>query len=594
MKRNHKSILALVLALVMLLSVLAGCNQKPEETKPNETQGNKPVDTKPVETQGVESKYPAYLNLDGYRPIVKEGEEITLKVAAVASGNAEPILQDVWFTKFIEEVLNVKLEIETIPYGERNDRISLMFNTGDLPDIMLSFGVTAAQTLDYGVDQELLLPLSDYFSEELTPNLLALYEKNPLAMESYTAPNGKVYGLPQLRGPIKGNAPTKPGGYWSFVSTKYLEAAGYESCPTDLEGFIDMLRAFKDVGDKVGVDEVIPYMGDGQTRVIFKNAMGWMTYIGDNDSNPYWDIVENKVVAPFASDRYEEYVGILHTLYTEGLIDPDCFTRDRAGIIAWQSAGKAGVCSQDAPYIYAPETYDEWLCVAPLTSKYNPDGLCLAGTSYATSSYFNVSADTEYPELCLRLLDYLYSAEGILYNSRGPAKGSEDTLGLVEGYTIDENGNFVYSEVGTKYDNNTQYTLNNIILSYQGPADDYYLKEEAYAKAGLPFPGFEKDRSQMGQNGWNYDMAELVEGKMVEALPTVYMSLEDTTRYNDLKKALNDYNNQEIAKFMTGERDMSEFGEFRKEMEALGLQEFVDLIDKYYGDIDPREIVSFD
>jgi len=89
-------------------------------------------------------------------------------------------------------------------------------------------------------------------------------------------------------------------------------------------------------------------------------------------------------------------------------------------------------------------------------------------------------------------------------------------------------------------------------------------------------------------------MADICEGKMVEAVPTIYMNAEDNARYTDLKKVLNDYNNQELAKFMTGERPLSEFAEFRKEMEALGLQEYVDLIDKYYGDIDPREIVSFD
>ena len=46
-----KKLLALVLAVVMVLSVFAGCNNtKPVETKPNET---KPAETKPAETTPV-------------------------------------------------------------------------------------------------------------------------------------------------------------------------------------------------------------------------------------------------------------------------------------------------------------------------------------------------------------------------------------------------------------------------------------------------------------------------------------------------------------------------------------------------------------
>ena len=50
--KNIKKLLALLLAVVMVVSVLAACNnEKPVETKPKETQGgNKPAETKPNET----------------------------------------------------------------------------------------------------------------------------------------------------------------------------------------------------------------------------------------------------------------------------------------------------------------------------------------------------------------------------------------------------------------------------------------------------------------------------------------------------------------------------------------------------------------
>ena len=49
-----KKLVALLLAIVMVVGLFAGCNtEKPVETKPQETQGgtNKPAETKPAETE---------------------------------------------------------------------------------------------------------------------------------------------------------------------------------------------------------------------------------------------------------------------------------------------------------------------------------------------------------------------------------------------------------------------------------------------------------------------------------------------------------------------------------------------------------------
>ena len=100
-----KRALALLLALVMMVSLVACNNNKPVETKPNEP--NKPVETKPVETQPVETE-PVKIEY----PLVKEGEEVTLKGAVVV--NSMPSIEDRLVWQAVEEVTGVNLEWEFV------------------------------------------------------------------------------------------------------------------------------------------------------------------------------------------------------------------------------------------------------------------------------------------------------------------------------------------------------------------------------------------------------------------------------------------------------------------------------------------------
>ena len=50
-----------------------------------------------------------------------------------------------------------------------------------------------------------------------------------------------------------------------------------------------------------------------------------------------------------------------------------------------------------------------------------------------------VSADTEYPEVIAKMLDYFYSDEGSVLLKYGPMEG-QDPLNLLDGWYFDENG----------------------------------------------------------------------------------------------------------------------------------------------------------
>ena len=55
----------------------------------------------------------------------------------------------------------------------------------------------------------------------------------------------------------------------------------------------------------------------------------------------------------------------------------------------------------------------------------------------------------------------------------------------------------------------------------------------------------------------------------------VYYDEETTLAVDELHTILDPYIESEVAKFITGARDLSEFADFQSELEAMGIQELL-------------------
>ena len=156
-----------LVALGLVVCTLIGCGSQTGTSTEQEQSSQVASVQSQTQASGEEqeSAYPDYLNLESYRPIVKEDEEITLKLAVKRSAHATNDLDDVWFIKFIEDELNINLEIEEVTKENMAERKNLMLASGELPDMMIWLGFSTSDVMKYGVDEELFLPLSDYLSE---------------------------------------------------------------------------------------------------------------------------------------------------------------------------------------------------------------------------------------------------------------------------------------------------------------------------------------------------------------------------------------------------------------------------------------------
>jgi len=130
-----KKFIALLLAAVMLLSVLAGCNnEKPEDTKGTQapTQGNQPEATKGTEapTPTVDEGNPLY---------TKPTEEVNLQVWYAVSGVTATTFEEL-VNEYMAANPNIKIELSySGGSGETAEKVSANLLTGTAPDVALMY-----------------------------------------------------------------------------------------------------------------------------------------------------------------------------------------------------------------------------------------------------------------------------------------------------------------------------------------------------------------------------------------------------------------------------------------------------------------------
>lgn len=587
-----KRLLSLLLVGVMASGLLAGCGDKANEStgESKETAGKaeESVSSKVDESSEESSQYPEYLNLDGYYPIVDKDEEITLKIAVLRTSGTETIpMEDLWFVKHMAENLNINVEWDEWTMDNQGERRNLMLMGNDLPDMMLNCGLGKGEANTYGVDNEMFLPVSDWVSEELTPNLYELLE-DPSIYEHSAAKNGKVYSVSQRVLERIGGTYSVPL-YRTFIDSKFLDAVGLEEAPDTLDGFIDFLRAVKDLDpETMGLEEILPYVPRytaGLTERYLSTAFGWATKW--NIKGWLWDVTEQKVVVPYLQEKYLDYVRVLNTLYTEGLIYEDMYTADltetRADML------NAAVLDDDAAFVTRAD-WKDFVPARPLKSEYN-NGTAVASTQkpIANGAVY-ISANTEYPELCVRFMDYLYSMEGSTYFVYGPDAKADDEIKLgMKGFTVDgSTGTITLPEIpeGEILDN---WVHSNICPTMSVVADPkYYMNYYA---------GVEEINYQLNledaNDHHNNQLNDMLKGgqKLTAVMTDPYLTEEQNASYGDLITLVKDYVSAEEAKFVTGERPIDELDDFHQEIMDMGGAELQELIDEIFADF---EYVPYD
>lgn len=339
----------------------------------------------------------------GY-PIVDE--KVTIKVMAPNWGNVKDFneLQDV---KEYEELTNVHVDWQYFS-GDASEKLSLAFAAqNNIPDLFLMSDLPTSTVDKYGEDG-VLMPVEDLI-EKYAPNIKKAINEDKDAKRLATAENGHMYTIPSLfRSPME-----KIRGV-SFINSVWLEKLNLP-IPSTTEELYRTLVAFKeqDPNGNGQADEV-PFMTywDGDTNGVASLFGAWgvsSAYTGQGGSctaGPFF-VKDNKVVVSNMQDAYKDAIKYFNKLYSEGLMNIDAFTGDKANIKArlkqepfiggmfndWDSTA-AG------PFAKSSQNYVEMLPLKGPTGEQN-----MTKPVYGVFANNYIAANTKYPEVVMRWAD---------------------------------------------------------------------------------------------------------------------------------------------------------------------------------------------
>ena len=527
-------------------------------------------------------------------------EKVTVSLLTTRNSTATNDIEDVWFFKYLAQKMNVDFELEQTL--ETDQRISLMFASDSVPDLVWGIGLSNNDVMVYGVQEGMLLNWKDLITPELMPNTYQAMQDYPDAFTASTAPDGNIYTLPMITGSsYYANTGSFSAAIRMYINKDWMDACGITEIPTTLDEYLEVLRTFKEK-DPMGLGENnIPLIGNQEKDKTFVwNALGFHGTATQAYGTAF-DLKDNQLVLPCYTEEAKEFITFYNTLYNEGLISPDYFTLDQTAARGLMASGVCGVLG-DSTLAAIGDAWSSWIALSPLTSDVNDVAVAAFNPGYSVGQLY-ASAYTEHPEVLARIVDYMYSDEGALYYFYGPMKGTEETLGVVDGWYYDENNRITTDKVvNGEFTDISEYAYQYIKSYSSAPGRFDHYSQTAAAMAGIEFPGKEMTivdkltgaeipslimdvyTDDNNDGHWRITQSEaMIDHLTAVRLPAVYLTAEQNQRVADLSTVINDYVTAESAKFIVGTRPLSELDAYFEELKSLGIEEYIAIYQEAYA-----------
>ena len=492
---------------------------------------------------------------------------------AVYQRSSQGDAANIWWWDFCREYFGINFTVTQS--NDSSTTKSTMFASGDMVDVFYQFFMSSSLVVEQGVTNGNLIPLDEYITPEIMPNLSRIYEAYPDYRNTITAPDGHIYSLGVIQ-----NAASPLMTF--YINQRWLDDAGL-AMPTTLDEFTTVMAAFK-ARESLPENEgktVVPLTGDlGNQPRFIANAFGWITDSAGYLTQIALDDVDGEPCFIYMDEeRFPEFMQVMKDYIAAGYFSADVFDDQYAGNqTAAQKAEDLTGFDQNTSNAINP---DEWTAAIPLTSKWNDTPAIARSYNAINCASFNISStcDPSKVERLMKWVDWLYDYDNYTLSHRGPSAEETDILyGLMGGYTATKNEetgaySFTVPEMevnGWSFGDYQNQRIQGIIGGYLGLGVDLWGEAQREYSPTIY-------RNKVDENVLPY---------LVDTYPNiVFFEADVQERVTELRTDINAYVNENYVAFISVEKEMSEdnLAAFFNDIRDLGYDELLGYYQDYYA-----------
>lgn len=517
-----------MLTLAAMLTTVGGC-------------GKKTADNDAATGGGYGDSYP-----------IKTEEEVNwwTYIDANVTATAQNIGDTPYGKKFIENT-GVKINFEHPSLTGSAEQFNLMLSSGELPDIIDHYWTDFPGGPEKAISDGYIIDLSDLI-DKYAPNFKKYMEEHPEYKKYISTDSGAIYMMPYI------NAITTSGGI--IVRQDWLDELNLEM-PETIDEWYTVLKAFK---EKKGA--AAPLSTDTYTfkAGAFSGAYGILLGLyRDGDTVKYG----------YYEDAYKDFLTTLNKWYNEKLFDNNFSSIDSETIrsnMLNDAAGATfgGITSGINKFMMAKKSDPTYRVVAaPYPSNEKGKKSELGQYVFPVTVFGSaISSMCKNPELAIRLIDYMYSEEGINLVNYG-VEG--ESYNLVDGKPV-------YTD--EVLNNPNGLTLGQALSQYARPYNNYNSVQlyEAYEQTLTTDDMKNAVKVWADQNGGEHVVLSLT--------PTE----EEQIKLAEISNAIETYCEEMFIKFVTGTESLDNFDEYKKNLEKLGVKDFIKIKQAAYDRMNNR------
>ncbi len=462
------------------------------------------------------------------------GEEVVYKGYAADLGIKEDSSTPI-VAEYRKRVGNVRIEWQTAPWTDYNEKVKLALNSGDLPDIIW-MNESYNKSKQYG-PAGIFLDWNKY--KDLMPNWQAYVSQNAFT-DVLVMDKGERYSITDIEPydyPMEG----------FFYNNTVLQKLGI-AVPTTFDEFIEAMRQLKKADPAI-----IPYQSYWNlwyTKSTFANILNAHEGIYLNTAASKW---EYALTSP--NSNYKKLIETMTVLFKEKLINPEIATMSQEQEMNVLAGGNWGFT-----YVYSLSPEEEIfksktlpIDVKAMTPPSSDGRINLSITTthdgFPGWGYF-ANANVKNPELLAVYVDQVISKNTSELWSWG-----------IEGvtYTKDENGK---KQFIPELINGTKKVSDFGLQNFMDPRYVHYkLRSSERALYGPLF-----------HESYNLAIEGLKSGKItpVTSVTSPLFTQEQSDEVSKIMSPINTYVDENIMKFIVGSRNIAEWDDFVAKVKSLG------------------------